>query len=219
MLLFSGVILAVIAVVAGLWLAVGDGRKTGVSNPAESPAGPGRDVSKPRKADGGQKTGVGGSGSDETAVSGSHRQPLQFRSKPVEPAAVLAVLATGKETVVRDYIMQHLGHLWEQHGAREEIEKTLWQAVATSDQTTPGTALIALSRGYERDGETENLAKVRHQALALAQNPTTPLPVRVTALSIAGDGGGEEVKQLAGKLVGNSETPAILKKVAERLVR
>jgi hypothetical protein len=95
----------------------------------------------------------------------------------------------------------------------------LWQAVATSDETTPGTALIALSRGYERDGETENLAKVRYQALALAQNPTTPLPVRLTALSIAGDGGGEEVKQLAGKLVGNSETPAILKKVAERLVR
>ena len=122
MLLFSGVILAVIAVVAGLWLTVGDGRKTG----------------------------GGGSGSDET---------------------------------------------------------------------TPGTALIALSRGYERDGETENLAKVRYQALALAQNPTTPLPVRVTTLSIAGDGGGEEVKQLAGKLVGSSETPAILKKVAERVVK
>jgi hypothetical protein len=239
----------------------------------------------------------GGSETGESMASNRHRLPLQFRAKPVEPEALLAVLATGGPTaaervaqlrrmhgislannemesalsflagrqvpegiskssvnwladelltvirlqdppwagladelgkaafqtntdpVVRDYIMQHLGHLWEQHGPRKEIEKTLWQAVATSDETTPGTALIALSRGYERDGETGNLAKVRQQALALAQNPTTPLPVRVTALSIAGDGGGEEVKRLAGELVGNPETAAILKKIAERVVR
>ena len=70
-----------------------------------------------------------------------------------------AAFQPGTDPVVRDYIMQYLGHLWEQYGAREEIEKTLWQAVATSDQATPGTALIALSRGYERDGETENLGK------------------------------------------------------------
>jgi hypothetical protein len=43
-------------------------------------------------------------------------------------------------------------------------------------QTTDGI------RGYERDGETENLAKVRPPALTPAQNPATPLPVRVTAL-------------------------------------
>jgi hypothetical protein len=130
-----------------------------------------------------------------------------------------AAFQTDTDPVVRDYIMQHLGHLWEQDGAREEIEKTLWQAVATSDETTPGTALIALSRGYERDGETENLAKVRQQALALVQNPTTPLPVRVTALSIAGDGGDEEVMQLAEELLGNPATPTILKRVAERVVK
>ena len=297
MLLFSGVILAVIAVVAGLWLAVGDGRKTGVSNPAESPAGPGRDVSKPRKADGGQKTGGDGSGSDETAVSGSHRQPLQFRSKPVEPAAVLTVLATGKETVdqrvrqlqrmrgislskeeresglaflagkevpegmskglmqwladelltvmrlqeppwdgladelgkaafqpgtdpvVRDYIMQHLGHLWEQHGSRKEIDAALWRAVTTSDETTPGTALIALSRGYVRDQQERGLTKVQQQALALAADPNTTLAVRVTALSIAGEGGGKEVKELAVELVRNEATPVILKKVAQQIGR
>lgn len=34
---------------------------------------------------------------------------------------------TGTDPVVRDYIMPHLGHLWEQYGAREE----------TDEQTTP----------------------------------------------------------------------------------
>ncbi len=130
-----------------------------------------------------------------------------------------AAFQPGTDPVVRDYIMQHLGHLWEQHGARKEIEKILWQGVATSDETTPGTALIALSRGYERDGQEKELAKVRQQALILAQNPTTPLPVRVTALSIAGDGGGKQVKDLAAGLVRNESTPIILRKVAERAMR
>jgi hypothetical protein len=125
----------------------------------------------------------------------------------------------GTDPVVRDYIMQHLGHLWEQSGPREEIEEALWQAVESSDETTPGTALLALSRGYERDGQEDGLAKVRQQALTLAEDPNTTLAVRVTALSIAGDGGGTEVKRLAGELAANPESPVILRKVAERVLR
>jgi hypothetical protein len=41
----------------------------------------------------------------------------------------------------------------------------------------------------------------------------------VTAFSIAGDDGGTEVKRLAGELVANPESPVILRKVAERVVR
>jgi hypothetical protein len=135
-------------------------------------------------------------------------------------AAELGEIAFRPETdpVVRDYIMQHLGHLWEQFGAREIIEKSLWRAVASSDQTTPGSALIALSRGYERDQQAENLEKVRAQALVLLKNPATGLAVQVTALAIAGDGGSQEVKDIAQKLAQNAETPLILKRVAERIV-
>lgn len=125
----------------------------------------------------------------------------------------------GTDPVVRDYIMQHLGHLWEQAGPRKEIEEALWQAVESSDETTPGTALLALSRGYERDGQQESLAKVRQQALTLAQDPNATLAVRVTALSIAGDGGGGEVKRLAGELARNPGTPVMLREVAERVVK
>ena len=125
----------------------------------------------------------------------------------------------GTDPVVRDYIMQHLGHLWEKDGARKEIDAALWRAVETADETTPGTALIALSRGYARDQDKKSQAAVHERALALAADPDTPLAVRVTVLAIAGDGGGNEVKKLANRLIQNSDTPLILRKVAERLVR
>ena len=244
-----------------------------------------------------EKAEIGGSGGDETAGSGSQRQPLEFRAKPVEPSAVLSILASGKQTVdervrqlqgmrgisfskderesalaflavrqvpegmgkgsmqwladewltalrlqnpswdgladelvkvafqpdtdpvVRDYIMQHLGHLWEQYGARKEIDAALWRAVESDDETTPVTAWIALSRGYARDKDEKSQAAVQERALALAADPDTPLAVRVTVLSIAGDGGGNEVKELANRLIQNSGTPLILRKVAERVVR
>lgn len=302
MLLFSGVIMATFAVLTGMWWITGKKTKAAAASHAEAPSGPERDFFKTRQALGGGSGSRGEEvGSDihpsPQSSAGTSRQPLQFRAKAVEPAALLAVLASGNQTVgervqqlqgmrgislseeeresaraflagkevpegmgkdsmhwladevltvlrlqeppwdgladelakvafqpetdpvVRDYIMQHLGHLWEQSGPRQEIAAALWRAVASSDETTPGTALIALSRGYERDQQEESLAKVRQQALDLAQDPNTTLAVRVTALSIAGDGGGNEVKKLAADLVQNDETPVILRKVAERVVR
>ncbi len=56
--------------------------------------------------------------------------------------------------------------------------------------------------------------EVRRRAFELARNSDTSLAVRVTALSIAGEGGGREVEELAAELATNPETPVILKKVA-----
>ena len=123
------------------------------------------------------------------------------------------------DPVVRDYIMQHLGHLWEQYGSRKEIDQALWRAVGTSDTTTPGTALIALSRGYGRDQQQQSLESVQQRAFELARNPATPLAVRVTALSIAADGGGKAVEELAQDLAQAANTPVILRAVAARVVR
>ena len=291
-----GFVLLAVAVLLGLWIGFDRNKGGGANHTGGSSAARGN-VAKSGKVQEAEKLGASGTGVDETRVSSSQRQPLQFRAKQVAPAAVLAVLATGKETVdervrhlqglrgislskeeresglaflagkevpegmgkgskqwladelltvmrlqdppwdglaealtqvafqpqtdpvVRDYIMQHLGHLWEQYGAREDIETALWKALKTPDETTPGTALIALSRGYERDQQKKGLTKVRQQALALAADPNTTLAVRVTALSIAGEGGGVEVKKLAADLAANAGTPVILKKVAERVVK
>ena len=135
-------------------------------------------------------------------------------------AAALAETAfqPGTDPMMRDYIMQHLGHLWEQGGAREEIETALWKAVESADETTSGTALIALSRGYARDEQANRLARVRERALEIASNPAAPLASRVTALAIAGEGGNMAVSNLAERLVNDAATPVILRKVAENIL-
>ena len=125
----------------------------------------------------------------------------------------------GIHPVVRDYIMQHLGHLWEQAGPRPEIREALWKALDTTDETTPGTALIALSKGFTRDAELEDLAATRERAMALVTAPSSTLAVRVTALTIAAESGSDEVKELAKSLVKNPQTPFMLKNVAERALR
>ena len=210
-------ILMAAAVLVGLWIGI-DRNRAGLESSADVHTGARGIGPKTTTQQGGEKSGIGGSGVDETAVSGNHRQPLQFRAKPVEPAALLAVLAAGKQPVeervqqlqgmrgislsmeeresalaflagkevpegmgkssmqwladelltvmrlqeppwdglaeelakaafqpgtdpvVRDYNMQHLGHLWEQYGSRKEIDTALWRAVASSDETTPGSA-------------------------------------------------------------------------------
>jgi hypothetical protein len=137
-----------------------------------------------------------------------------------ELAAELADIAfrSGTDVVIRDYIMQHLGHLWEQFGPRKEIEEALWQGVDSADATTPGTALIALSRGYERDENTKSLGQVREKAMELAVSPNTPMASRVTALAIAGEAGDKETKTLAEKLLKDEKTPLMLRQVAENVL-
>ncbi len=47
----------------------------------------------------GRDMAAGDKGITEVAILSAHRQPLPFRAKAVEPAAVLGVLASGKQTV------------------------------------------------------------------------------------------------------------------------
>jgi hypothetical protein len=123
------------------------------------------------------------------------------------------------DPVVRDYIMQHLGHWWEQNGPQPEIEAALWRGVGTADSTTSGTALIALNNGFQREQRRGDFDRVRAKALELAENPNASLAVRSTALSIAAEGGGAEAKKLATRLAGEDTTPVILRKVAEHALR
>jgi hypothetical protein len=136
-------------------------------------------------------------------------------------AARLAEVAflPGADPVIRDYIIQHLGHLWEQFGVREEIEVAMWAALDTEDETTPGTALIALSRGYAREGDQMSLEKVRARALELAANSAKPLPVRATALVIASEADGREARQLAESVLKDPGSPMILRQLAENLTK
>lgn len=127
---------------------------------------------------------------------------LRMQSPPqLDMAAELRKIASQRETdpVIRDYIMQHLGHMW--------------QALESSDETTAESALIALSGGYERDQQKKDLLRVRERAFELAQNPNASLAVRVTALSVVGASGDRKVKDFARSLAAHGQTPSILKKV------
>lgn len=123
------------------------------------------------------------------------------------------------DPVIRDYISQHLGHLWEQRGFDQDVADGLWATLDSSDETTPGSALIALSGGYTRDGNVEQLARVRAKAFELASNPATPLSARVTAFGIAGEGASEETRGLATRLLVKEDTPLILKRIAEAILQ
>lgn len=97
------------------------------------------------------------------------------------------------------------------------IRTILSSGTDTLDETTPGTSLIALRNGYMRDDQ--QLTAVRDKAFTLARDPNPSLATRVTALSIAGESDGREVKIFAENLVKAQDTPLILRKVAERIVR
>jgi hypothetical protein len=130
-----------------------------------------------------------------------------------------AAFQPGTDPVVRDYIMQHLGHWWEQNGTQSAIEATLWRGVETSDSTTPATALIALARGYEREAQSDQLKRVQVKAFAMAQDPNRSLAVRATALSLAGGSENPEVKKYAQTLLTQANTAEILRKIAEKVVQ
>jgi hypothetical protein len=93
-----GVVLLAVAVLLGLWVGFG-GNKGGGANKAGGASAARWNVAKNGKVQEAEKLGASGTGVDETIVSASARQSLQFREKSMEPTEVLAVLATGKETV------------------------------------------------------------------------------------------------------------------------
>jgi len=93
-----GVVLLAVAVLLGLWIGFDKNKGGGAKQTGGSSAARGN-VAKSGKVQEAEKLGASGTGIDETMGSASPRQPLQFRAKPAAPAAVLAVLASGKQTV------------------------------------------------------------------------------------------------------------------------
>lgn len=124
----------------------------------------------------------------------------------------------GCDPMVRDYVMQHLGHLWEMSGPGSTLAKALWAGTDAPDATSPGAALLALQKGYLRDGNQEMLGQVYAKARQMAGNPGIPLATRVNALAIAGESGSAEARRLASDLLRADTTPLILRKVAENIL-
>ena len=135
------------------------------ANQTEIAADARKNVPKAGKADGGEKLeDFGGSQVGKTVTSGSQRQPLQFRAKAMEPAAMLAVLATGKQTV--EERVRQLQRLRGISLSKEERESAL--AFLAGNGVPEGMTGVSLH------GFTNFVINVKPYILTLLTDPIDP---------------------------------------------
>ncbi len=126
----------------------------------------------------------------------------------------LAAIASreGADLVVRDYAVQHLGHLQHEGGDMQAIRSVLEKTTGETQGTLAGSALLALqSGGYPQEAMVK-------QAIAIAGNPSYPTESRITALQIAAEDRTEELLFLARGIMSREDTNAHLKVVARSIL-
>lgn len=124
----------------------------------------------------------------------------------VELSNHLAAIATDSnfDLIVRDYALQHLGHIREEGGDPDVIDRTLRSALSETQNTLAGTALLALNRYSESSTLGVN-------ALTIATNQSNDLRSRLTALQVAGKQGHSEALPLAVSIAGDEGQPTTLR--------
>lgn len=83
------------------------------------------------------------------------------------------------DPIVRDYAVQHLGHLLSEGSDPGSIVPVLFEATSQTQNTIAGSALLALNQSFPKN------AQISAKALELASDPTTHLSSRLTALQVA----------------------------------
>ena len=112
-----------------------------------------------------------------------------MRANQVSPETLTTKLTevysdTEQDIVVRDYALQHLGHLIDEGGEKEEIQPVLEKATKETEGTIAGTALLALYHN-QADGSASEQAQPAMEALAIAKDPDYSVTSRITALQVA----------------------------------
>lgn len=106
---------------------------------------------------------------------------------------------------IRDYAVQHLGHLLKAGHDPSEILPVMRAAVAETGNTIAGSALLALDQNYPGDQETAELA------FRLASDPATHLASRVTALQVTASQQMTEALPLVLGIANDSSQPVPLR--------
>jgi len=119
---------------------------------------------------------------------------------------------TERDSIVRDYALQHLGHLHQQEkGDRAEIETVLWSALDQKNDTFAGTALLAL-KGAHQDGRlTRTNHNLSTRVQEIAANDDYSLASRVTAVGLANNFSSPRAQILARQVVEDKSAPAMLR--------
>lgn len=104
-----------------------------------------------------------------------------------------------QDAVVRDYAIQHLGAWFQAGHDQTEIAEVLWSALAETDSSIAGTALLALNRLAEEHPNLDKQA-IGNTALDLATNEHVSNLTRITALQIAAQLGVRKALAVAKQL-------------------
>lgn len=147
------------------------------------------------------------------------------RQEPLTPQ-IVALFAEvyrdrNQHVVVRDYAVQHLSMSYERlipaqdaktdgsRPVRAEIAGFLWEALAETDSTIAGTALMGLNRISESTAELDR-NRIAAAALKLAGDPTVGDAARISALQVGARLNNPATLPLSLQLL-EGETPAGLR--------
>ena len=116
-----------------------------------------------------------------------------------------------RDPVIRDYVLQHLGHMRVEGGDAETIAQTLGSATLEKEGTIAGTALLALGEKYGAEPiQRRNSAS----ALTIVNDTSYDLRSRITAMQVAGQQGDWEALPVAAKTAADASQPVALRMAA-----
>lgn len=131
---------------------------------------------------------------------------------PVLPVGLANMLVTiyrdpAQDIVMRDYAVQHMAPVYARASAEEKatLQQTLWAAVAETDSSIAGTALLAL-RELAQDHREIEANKLGEVALKLAGDDRCGELSRITALQVCGRLGLNQAAPLLLQLAQKAES-------------
>jgi len=142
-------------------------------------------------------------------LMGALRRSEVLRSKLSEN--LTSIVQNGsRDAMVRDYAMQHLGHLHEQGVDREEIEPTLWSGLDEVEASIAGTALLAINTAAE-NGNMIDKNELGVLASSIAEDEEYSLTSRITAMAVSGKNSNSQTINLARNVAMNPEASTVLR--------
>lgn len=129
------------------------------------------------------------------------------------------------DPTLRDYLLQHLGHLLDDGGEPAKIWGAVRRGLSERHQTMAGTALLIVNDkhrraqlGDERLRPPSWIGDPATLAIELLKDPDLPVPSQITALSVASDSGLEAIEEHATRLLMASENSQVRLAAAMSLV-
>jgi len=138
-----------------------------------------------------------------TALRGNGADNKELTSRLAE------VYHKNDDMVIRDYALQHLGHIRNEGGDIQLIDSTLMAATNEQQGTLAGTAILALNAQSKNDATLT--ATTQQKALSIVGNSGYDIRSRISALQVAGQHGSQDILPKAIEIATNATQPVPLR--------